>query len=97
MISSLILLTTIIVLGAPSALVLIPWAMVTGNATPLYNAAQSIVRIGFRLAGISVVTEGLQNVPTHTACIFMANHVSNLDPPVLIPCLPGRSSALLKK
>ncbi len=27
----------------------------------------------------------------------MCNHVSNLDPPVLLPLLPGRSSVLLKK
>ena len=27
----------------------------------------------------------------------MCNHVSNLDPPVLLPALPGRSSVLLKK
>ena len=27
----------------------------------------------------------------------MCNHVSNLDPPVLLPSLPGRSSVLLKK
>ena len=32
-----------------------------------------------------------------TSCIFMCNHVSNLDPPVLLPLLPGRSSVLLKK
>jgi 1-acyl-sn-glycerol-3-phosphate acyltransferase len=27
----------------------------------------------------------------------MCNHVSNLDPPVILPNLPGRSSVLLKK
>jgi 1-acyl-sn-glycerol-3-phosphate acyltransferase len=27
----------------------------------------------------------------------MCNHVSNLDPPVLIPLLPGRTSAFLKR
>ncbi len=27
----------------------------------------------------------------------MSNHVSNLDPPVVLPLLPGRSSVLLKK
>jgi 1-acyl-sn-glycerol-3-phosphate acyltransferase len=27
----------------------------------------------------------------------MSNHVSNLDPPVLIPLLPGRTSVLVKK
>jgi 1-acyl-sn-glycerol-3-phosphate acyltransferase len=97
MISSLILITTIIVLGAPSAVLFIPWAMITGNVLPLYNASQSIVRIGFRLAGIRVETEGLSNVPPHTACIFMANHVSNLDPPALLPPIPGRTSAFLKR
>jgi 1-acyl-sn-glycerol-3-phosphate acyltransferase len=39
----------------------------------------------------------LDHVPAGTSCIFLANHVSNLDPPVLLPVLPGRSSVLLKK
>jgi len=97
MLASLTLLATIIALGAPCALIFIPWAMITGNATPLYNASQKIVRTGFRLAGIRVETTGLENVPPHTPCIFMANHVSNLDPPALIPRIPGRTSAFLKR
>jgi 1-acyl-sn-glycerol-3-phosphate acyltransferase len=97
MIASLALLATILVLGFPAALVFIPWAMITGNATPLYNATQMIVRTGYALIGIRVVTEGLERVPEHTACIFMANHVSNLDPPALIPRIPGRTSAFLKR
>jgi|SRR5579863_1671013 len=97
MIASLILLGTIVVLGAPAALVCIPWAMITGNATPLYNASQSIVRAGFRLAGIRVEIKGLENVPRNTPCIFMANHVSNLDPPALLPNIPGRTSAFVKR
>src|ERR1035438_8838864 len=97
MLASLILLGTILVLGTPAALIFIPWALITGNATPLYNATQVIVRIGFRLACIRVETSGLENVPAHTACIFMANHVSNLDPPALIPRIPGRTSAFVKR
>jgi len=97
MISSLILITTIIVLGAPSAIIFIPWAVLTGNAMPLYNASMAIVRIGYRLARIRIVTEGLELVPPHAACIFMANHVSNLDPPALLPNIPGRTSAFLKR
>lgn len=97
MIASLLLVFSILILGAPAAIVFIPWAMVSGNATPLYNAAQKIVRMAFRLAGIRVVTEGQDRVPGHTACIFMANHVSNLDPPALIPNIPGRTSAFLKR
>jgi 1-acyl-sn-glycerol-3-phosphate acyltransferase len=97
MIASLTLLATILILGAPAALVLIPWAMITGNVTPLYNVSQSIVRLAFHLAGIRVVTTGLEYVPAHTSCIFMSNHVSNLDPPALIPRIPGRTSAFLKR
>ena len=97
MIASLTLLVTILVLGTPSAIVFIPWAMLTGNVTPLYNAAIFIVRIGFRLAGIRVESHGAEHVPAHTACIFMSNHVSNLDPPALLPCIPGRTSAFVKR
>jgi 1-acyl-sn-glycerol-3-phosphate acyltransferase len=97
MIASLTLLFTILVLGAPSALILIPWAMITGNATPLYNVSQWIVRTAYRFARIRVETVGADLVPANTACIFMANHVSNLDPPALLPNVPGRTSAFLKR
>lgn len=97
MIASLTLLITIVLLGAPAALLLIPWAMITGNATPLYNASIRIVRTAFRLAGIRVVTSGADLVPPRQACIFMSNHVSNLDPPALLPRIPGRTSAFLKR
>jgi 1-acyl-sn-glycerol-3-phosphate acyltransferase len=97
MVASLTLLFTIVILGFPAAIVLIPWAMITGDATPLYNASQAIVRLAFRLARIRVEVTGRERVPAHTACIFMSNHVSNLDPPALIPRIPGRTSAFLKR
>jgi 1-acyl-sn-glycerol-3-phosphate acyltransferase len=88
---------TMLVLGIPAALVFVPWAMITGNATPLYNAAQRISRAAFFLARIRVEVVGRERVPAHTACIFMANHVSNLDPPALLPRIPGRTSVFLKR
>jgi 1-acyl-sn-glycerol-3-phosphate acyltransferase len=97
MIRSLILVGTIAALGAPSALVLIPLAAITGDATKLYNAAMAILRVSFRLARIGVETEGLERVPARRACIFMANHLSNLDPPALLPHIPGRTAAFLKR
>ena len=97
MIAALTLLVTIIVLGAPAAVVYLPLAALTGNATPLYKASLFIIRTAFRLARIRVQATGLENVPPNTACIFMANHVSNLDPPALIPCIPGRTSVFLKR
>ena len=97
MISSLLLLSTIIILGAPSAVIFIPWAIITRNVLPLYNVTQMIVRIGYFLARIRVEVTGRDLVPPNTACIFMANHVSNLDPPALLPSIPGRTSAFLKR
>lgn len=97
MIASLLLLLTFVVLGIPVAIVFIPWSIVTGNVLPLYNATQMIVRIAYFLARIRVQVEGRELIPKNTACIFMANHVSNLDPPALIPNIPGRTSAFIKR
>jgi 1-acyl-sn-glycerol-3-phosphate acyltransferase len=97
MISSLLLLFTIVILSIPAAVVFIPWSIITGNVLPLYNAAQMIVRTGYFLARIRVEVQGRESIPANTACIFMANHVSNLDPPALLPNIPGRTAAFLKR
>jgi len=97
MISSLLLIGTIVILGTPTALIVLPLSFITGNVAPLYNASITIVRIACRLAGIRVEVTGLDRIPAHTACIFMANHVSNLDPPALLPSIPGRTSAFIKR
>ena len=97
MIASLTLLFVIVGLGAPAALVLMPWTLITGSANAMYRVSLAIVRIAFRLAGIDVDVTGVERVPKETACIFMSNHVSNLDPPALLPRIPGRASAFLKR
>jgi 1-acyl-sn-glycerol-3-phosphate acyltransferase len=97
MIRSLLVFVTILVLAIPAALILIPFALLTRNVDPLYNTGCFIARIGMRAGGIRVRVEGLEHVPAGRACIFMANHISNLDPPALFPSLPGRTSVFLKR
>ena len=97
MIVSLFVFVVILVLSIPSAVIFIPLAAVTGNVGPLYAVVCFIVRAGFCVAGIRVRVEGRENVPAGQACIFMANHVSNLDPPGLIPRIPGRTAAFTKR
>jgi 1-acyl-sn-glycerol-3-phosphate acyltransferase len=75
----------------------IPYAWLIKDITPLYHVAMRIIRLALKAGGITVETSGLENVPVGTSVIFMANHVSNLDPPVLLPQIPGRTSILLKK
>jgi 1-acyl-sn-glycerol-3-phosphate acyltransferase len=97
MISSLTLLITYVLLGLPLGMVGIPLTLVTGDISWLYKRAMWLVRFGVRLAGIRIQVSGLENVPANTACIFMSNHVSNLDPPILLPLVPGRTSVFLKR
>ena len=96
MIVSSIVLIVVLALSIPSAIVLIPWTVISRDPTGLYNTANSIVRVAFRVAGIQLVVTGRENFLSGEACIFMANHVSNLDPPALLSNLPGRTVVFLK-
>jgi 1-acyl-sn-glycerol-3-phosphate acyltransferase len=84
-------------LGPIAGIVGIPYTLLVGDISLLYRVAMWITNAGVRAAGIEIQISGLENIPAGRSCIFMSNHVSNLDPPVLIPLLPGRSSVLLKK
>ncbi|MGA2338862.1 MAG: lysophospholipid acyltransferase family protein [Terracidiphilus sp.] len=97
MIWSLIFITNMVVLGIPSALLFIPWCWITGNVLPLYKATRFMLASSCHLAGVRFRVEGLDRIPRDRACIFMSNHVSNLDPPALISLIPGRTSAFMKR
>ncbi len=84
-------------LGPIAGIVGIPYTLLVGDISLLYRVAMWITNAGVRAAGIKIEMTGLENVPPGRSCIFMSNHVSNLDPPVVLPLLPGRSSVLLKK
>ncbi len=97
MIPSLIFIANMVVLGIPSALLFIPWCWITGNVVPLYKATRFMLSSSCSLAGVRIRVEGLDRVPDNRACIFMSNHISNLDPPALISLIPGRTSAFMKR
>ena len=97
MIVSLLVFVVILVLALPAAVVLIPFTLISGNVGPLYATGCWVVRAAIRVAGIRLRIEGREHIPAGRACIFMANHVSNLDAPALISHLPGRTSVFLKR
>lgn len=82
--------------GIPAGLVLIPWTLLSGRVKPMYRVGKWICRAAIKAAGIRVVQIGCENIPADRPCLFLANHVSNLDPPVLAPLLPGTPSIMLK-
>ena len=85
-------------LGAPLGIIGIPYSLLVGNVGLLYRlSARWLVPLGLRVVGIRVEVTGREHVPVGTSCIYLSNHLSNLDPPVLFPVLPGQCSVLLKK
>jgi 1-acyl-sn-glycerol-3-phosphate acyltransferase len=91
----LILILIWTVLAVPAALVVFPWTLITRNTTLLLRVGFWIARAGLPWGGVRVVVKGFERLP-RGAAIVMANHSSNLDPPVLIPLLPGRVVIYLK-
>lgn len=85
---------------AVAGVVLLPWGVATGNLTSAYAAARLGVHLLFWLAGVRIVVSGrehLDRLAGASGRVFMANHQSNLDPPVLLATLPGQVSYLAKK
>ena len=78
-------------------LVGIPWTFISGKVDWMYNAAMWAAFTGARLAGANVDVRGLDNFDNEGTYIYMCNHVSNLDPPLVIPKIPKRCSVLVKR
>jgi 1-acyl-sn-glycerol-3-phosphate acyltransferase len=80
-----------------AALVGFPWTLLTGNINLLYRMGMWGAWTGVRLAGIRVQTVGLDKLDASRTYIFMSNHVSNIDPPLMLPLIPRRTSVMVKK
>jgi 1-acyl-sn-glycerol-3-phosphate acyltransferase len=80
-----------------AALVCFPWALITGDIRPLYRVGMWGAWTGARITGVKVRTIGLSELDLSRTYIFMSNHASDLDPPILLPLVPGRTSVMAKQ
>lgn len=93
-----ILMLSFWTLGLPVvALVGFPWTFLTRDISLLYRMCMWGAWTGVKLAGIQVETVGLDQLDQTGTYIFMSNHASNLDPPILLPLIPRRTSVMAKK
>ena len=97
MIRTLVMLGFWAALLPVAALIGFPWTLLTGNVSLLYRMTMWGAWTGVRLAGIQVQTVGLDKIDPARTYIFMSNHVSNVDPPILMPLIPRRMSIMVKK
>ena len=80
-----------------AAIFCIPWTILTGNIRFLYAVGMGGAYAGVRIAGVKVRTVGLDKLDPARTYIFMSNHASNIDPPLLLPLIPRRTSVMAKK
>jgi 1-acyl-sn-glycerol-3-phosphate acyltransferase len=97
MIRAIVMLVFWAALLPVAALLGFPWTLLTGNVSFLYRMGMWGAWTGVRVAGIRVRTIGLDKLDPARTYIFMSNHVSNVDPPILLPLIPRRTSVMVKK
>jgi 1-acyl-sn-glycerol-3-phosphate acyltransferase len=97
MLRALVMLAFWSVAAPLAALIGFPWTFLTGNVNFLYRMFTWGAKTGVRLAGVRVEMIGLDQLDASRSYIFMTNHASNLDPPIQIPRIPGRTSVMVKK
>jgi 1-acyl-sn-glycerol-3-phosphate acyltransferase len=90
--AELFLILFILIAGPPFIL----HCILTGSPEWLYRVGLAGARVALRIAGVRVVVEGLKNIPDGV-CIFVGNHTSNVDPPVVVSAIPRRVAMLGKK
>ncbi|MGA2361385.1 MAG: lysophospholipid acyltransferase family protein [Candidatus Aminicenantales bacterium] len=71
--------------------------MLTGTKDPLIRLGRWAVRAGCRFLGIRVQTSGLERLDPATPYVFMSNHLSFLDGPLLATAIPRPVRIILKK
>lgn len=97
MIRTILMLSFWAVVLPIAALIFFPWVFITGDIRPLYRVGMWGALTGVRIAGVRVKTVGMDQLDPKRTYIFMSNHVSNIDPPLLIPLIPGRTSVMAKR
>ena len=80
-----------------AALIGFPVMFATGSFDFLYSIAIRGAFFGTQLVGVHSETLGRERLDPEQTYIFMANHVSNIDPPVFVPLIGRRVFILVKK
>lgn len=73
-----------------------PVTWVTRTIRPIYWVARQGCRLGLSLVGVRVDIRNLEYAYRQPHALFVANHVSNLEPPALFGTLP-RIAAITKR
>ena len=72
------------------------WSLFDGAPPPQLRVARAWARSLLRIAGVKVVVEGLEHIRASGNYVFVANHVSYMDTPVVLAHVPEQFLFLAK-
>ena len=75
--------------------VFVPLTWLLGSIRPIYWMARLGCRGALALAGVRVKVVNAEHARMHPCCVFVANHVSNIEAPALFAVLP-RVAVIIK-
>ncbi len=81
-------------LVAPFAML---WTLIAGNSILLYRLARFCIRAAGWLSGVRLVVQGREKILPGRNYVFLSNHQSNFDGPMLCCIVPRDLKALIKK
>ena len=89
----LIFYVVLVVLLTP--VLMVCWPL--GIRDPLLRVAKWAMGVSRRILALKVEVQGLENIDPHQSYVFMANHLSFLDGPLLFYVIPQLVRVILKK
>lgn len=63
----------------------------------IWAFANHLARIGVRLLGVKLTVKGTENVPQEGSVLYVGNHQSMADPPVMLAAIPRPSAFICKE
>lgn len=75
----------VLVMGPP----FLAYTLLTKRVLPLYRVATGGVRLGLWLSGMKLVIRHAEHIQQTRAAVYVANHASHVEPPILYLALSG--------
>jgi 1-acyl-sn-glycerol-3-phosphate acyltransferase len=90
----LFVLYILIVIGITPVLL---FCMLFGIREPLYEVGKAAMRLSRWILGLRLDVTGLEHVDRTKSCVFMGNHTSFIDGPLLFTVIPQHVRVIMKK
>jgi 1-acyl-sn-glycerol-3-phosphate acyltransferase len=73
------------------------FCMLAGPRDPIITAGQWVMRVSRRILGLTIEAAGVEKLDPRVPAVYMPNHVSLIDGPLVMVLIPGVARVILKK